>query len=1168
MALENRLNNIPTKSKVTAIGSNPMRRELILGFEDGNVCTYDHETGKRIHDCYKHKGWVTALSSLPAAKVFFSAGNDSTLITYNAIGGSSVIDKLNIGSVIYTITYHSRANQIIFGISQGIQIHEYNLNHITGQVISSTPLSIVCEHTDITTGVLMLDKIYSVGFDGKLILYDCLFDNIPTVSKKVLAHTAGITCLIAQKNPKDNSEWLMTGSFDKTAKVWSLDGKLLYRFTDFTQPVTGLTYVNSTKTVWIAAGLHYAYVYDPKSGEKVSSFIDTFLSIEGKEAHYFLILLRYIPELNIVIASTNIKQFNEWHYKTTGCVSCLKVKSPLENVCYTKKSPILMFTGDTEGNVFKWEQMQSNQIMYSQDHLLKLEGKKDISTYLVQAVSLGVAKTTLIKNENDKELMINPQPVVSTKRIKTVDERLPAYYVRSRSAAKISERERGVGGYISQYEHLEKKNEPKSSNHIARTASGKSILRIIFIEKLDLIIAASEDKDIYVWGFDLEALQALNTLKTESENKEEGNGTANRAVSFTLRNVFRNHTEPVTSLTLVDDVDSFGAVFLLSAGWDRRICVWDLNHFDLFTVYSDPNATNVETAETASMGYIHNMDYSPHLKYFAYAAGSDMCVYVRKFSPIGSEMTLMYELRAGIDSEVTCIKWNFITNEWVTGMDNGEFRLWGMDGTLLQAINTRGSIHAIAIDYVQKALLIANQDTLKIFDMDEYTCVQTNDGHTDVIRDVLFIPERNQYITVSLDCTMRIWNAWSRDSSQEETDIDPKKKFSDNIWEDIRKCVKNTIEVEDPNSIIDKFFQKRYEQNPSSFHEDHQQPIKNMSNAHYEAVRFSADRPYTTGGSRRPLLPIRMRRTPVPLDTKVSHRFYHPEEKLVQQVTHEHILDLGGRILIQVDINNERRIQQTYQQLVAAERLRLENEYRLKTEELMRRWQEQLDEEKLRLKKEYDEILAELERIREAKTRAEIEALIKRMREEAEQALARQWKLAQEQLALAVKQAEDRLRSILELEFLEEKERFARELIAKKDAEYAERELKALEKLRNELTKEHDQNVETIRQRHAEEVTELKNKIRLAEERYRREFSTRARLESDFRLLQTDYKRFMDNSDVFHSDYMLKLYHIGEQVGDAKFEKVLDRILTESNIQLIPAKAIKAQIRKPKQSLK
>ena len=138
----------------------------------------------------------------------------------------------------------------------------------------------------------MLDKLYSVGFDGKLIIYDCPFGGAPTVTKKLdHAHDAGITCLIAQKNSVDNDEWLMTGSFDKTAKVWSLDGKLIFKFTDFTNPVTGLTYVTATKTVWIgktrtkfiridvnvfillAAGNSFAVVYDPKNGENVSQFI-------------------------------------------------------------------------------------------------------------------------------------------------------------------------------------------------------------------------------------------------------------------------------------------------------------------------------------------------------------------------------------------------------------------------------------------------------------------------------------------------------------------------------------------------------------------------------------------------------------------------------------------------------------------------------------------------------------------------------------------------------------------------------------------------------------------------------------------------------------------------------------------------------------------------------
>lgn len=39
----------------------------------------------------------------------------------------------------------------------------------------------------------------------------------------------------------------------------------------------------------------------------------------------------------------------------------------------------------------------------------------------------------------------------------------------------------------------------------------------------------------------------------------------------------------------------------------------------------------------------------------------------------------------------------------------------------------------------------------------------------------------------------------------------------------------------------------------------------------------------------------------------------------------------------------------------------------------------------------------------------------------------------------------------------------------------------------------------------------------------------------------------MDHSNTFHSDYMLKLCYIGEQVGDDKFEEILDRILSETN---------------------
>jgi hypothetical protein len=46
MALEYYLEIKTPNSKVTVIGSNPTKRELILGFEDGSVQTFDHETGQ------------------------------------------------------------------------------------------------------------------------------------------------------------------------------------------------------------------------------------------------------------------------------------------------------------------------------------------------------------------------------------------------------------------------------------------------------------------------------------------------------------------------------------------------------------------------------------------------------------------------------------------------------------------------------------------------------------------------------------------------------------------------------------------------------------------------------------------------------------------------------------------------------------------------------------------------------------------------------------------------------------------------------------------------------------------------------------------------------------------------------------------------------------------
>ena len=70
----------------------------------------------------------------------------------------------------------------------------------------------------------------------------------------------------------------------------------------------------------------------------------------------------------------------------------------------------------------------------------------------------------------------------------------------------------------------------------------------------------------------------------------------------------------------------------------------------------------------------------------------------------------------------------------------------------------------------------------------------------------------------------------------------------------------------------------------------------------------------------------------------------------------------------------------------------------------------------------------------------------------------------------------------------------------------------------------------------------MKFRLKDTEERLALEHSTRLKLEHDFRLLQVDYKRFMNHTGHFNSDYLMKLRWIGAQLlDDDEYESKLDQ---------------------------
>lgn len=79
--------------------------------------------------------------------------------------------------------------------------------------------------------------------------------------------------------------------------------------------------------------------------------------------------------------------------------------------------------------------------------------------------------------------------------------------------------------------------------------------------------------------------------------------------------------------------------------------------------------------------------------------------------------------------------------------------------------------------------------------------------------------------------------------------------------------------------------------------------------------------------------------------------FCLPSDQLVLAFRSLFCIDIGDRVLTRVEMENERRIQETYEQMTAKERKRMENEYREKSNELIRAWKAKLEEEKLNLQK-------------------------------------------------------------------------------------------------------------------------------------------------------------------------------------------------------------------------
>lgn len=134
------------------------------------------------------------------------------------------------------MAYFPRRQQIIVGFNGKVRVYQVQVNDdLYSDDIIETRSYLCSEHEDIVRCVLASEgRFYSAGYDRKLIIY-----NAPSHSEmwlKVLfqipkAHDAAICSMVYAKDAENS--WIITGSFDRTVKLWSLEGVLLQKYDAF-----------------------------------------------------------------------------------------------------------------------------------------------------------------------------------------------------------------------------------------------------------------------------------------------------------------------------------------------------------------------------------------------------------------------------------------------------------------------------------------------------------------------------------------------------------------------------------------------------------------------------------------------------------------------------------------------------------------------------------------------------------------------------------------------------------------------------------------------------------------------------------------------------------------------------------------------------------------------
>jgi len=673
------------------------------------------ESGELLRTLHEHTGWVTGLAFAPELRVLFSCSIDGRILVWSKHEclqaekvGTKKSDNVDVGALnkggpLYCLTWDARRNNLVAGANGHIWVY-----------------TTIAENVDIASRERPLIKLHSLLRD---------------------AHSArGMEEPVRAILSTDSGKLFSVG-YDRSLCIWD---------TDHLAQTVRADGKNKKKKWPVDTAGGYADAQLKKTGGKENCHDGAISAVTFDPDNNWIITGSFDRCVKIWAGDgKKVADIDGFSDTLTGLAYCPATKT----LWMSSNSPSpLVYDPRSATDITPFlQQWDSNPL---QQH----EAKERIQRlFRINETGELLASTS---NRNLVLWRFNPYGACSILRAHSdwvevlahCYKRKPVRHEGMADAVEVSMVlfSGGADSVVRRWEPSSRMNPHLYSNSESFAGHEGAVLCALYCEALDAFITGGDDHSIRIWP-----VEADDPVTTEKERQAGGEQP---------RRVLLEHTDRVTGLAC------FGHT-LASVSWDLTLRLWNLAE----ALLPDHQGVSSHWVDNAHDDYILSLAYSPELQQIATAsadqgaklwdmtADTEPCESVdgSVSVPEGRKGKRCCGVLTGHTADVSHIKWNAVHSLWVTGSEDYSVCFWTADGVQDSKWLPGDAVTALAIDQKTGFVIAATMDlVVRVYNPVAQEVVQQHVGHSDAVRCIIHVPEKQQYLTASWDRTIRVWRAY------------------------------------------------------------------------------------------------------------------------------------------------------------------------------------------------------------------------------------------------------------------------------------------------------------------------------------------------------------------------------------------------------------------------